>query len=513
MKLTQNYKKSMNIKYSVILLLIFSAMNSRCQSRSNQDNPLKTRPTAVAGQFYPVSAVILSKEIDSLLENAESRQFKNIRAIITPHAGYVFSGEVAASAFSQIDPERKYERIFLIGASHRVYLNGASINDRENYKTPLGTIEVDVELAKRLIKQNKIFQFSEEADHQEHSLEVQLPFLQKTLKNPFKLVPIIIGTDSKEVLKEIAAALEPYFTPDNLFVISTDFSHYPKYSDAIKVDDLTAKAIISNSSEKLVQVLNDNKKQNIGNLATSLCGASAVLTLLYLSEGKTNLEFHEIQYRNSGDSQYGDHQRVVGYHAIVLTDNQADESFLTLTGEEKKALLKIARSTLNTYIREGKYAEINPEELTSTMKQLLGAFVSLHKNDELRGCIGRFNPDKPLYTVVREMTVSAATQDYRFSKVKPEELKSIEIEISVLSPMKKITNIQEIILGKHGIYIRKNGRSGTFLPQVAVQTGWTVEEFLGNCAESKAGIGWNGWKDKDAEIFIYEAVIFAEEGE
>jgi len=216
-------------------------------------------------------------------------------------------------------------------------------------------------------------------------------------------------------------------------------------------------------------------------------------------------------YKNSGDSPYGDHQRVVGYHAMVVTENQQDESFLYLTENEKKILLKIARNTLDTYIREGKYPEIDQAELTSTLKQSLGAFVSLHKKGDLRGCIGRFNPDQPLFRVVRDMTVSAATQDYRFPKVKADELSRIDIEISVLSEMKKISSIKEIRLGKHGIYIKKGGRSGTFLPQVAIQTGWTVEEFLGNCAESKAGIGWNGWRDKDAEIFIYEAVIFSEE--
>ena len=147
--------------------------------------------------------------------------------------------------------------------------------------------------------------------------------------------------------------------------------------------------------------------------------------------------------------------------------------------------------------------------MTKTLKKSCGAFVTLHKEGKLRGCIGRFVADEPLYEIVQKMSVAAATEDRRFPVVESNELKELDLEISVLTPLKKIDSIDEIEMGKHGIYIKKGFASGTFLPQVAIETGWTKEEFLGYCARNKAGLGWDGWKD--ADIYIYEALVFDEE--
>jgi hypothetical protein len=200
---------------------------------------------------------------------------------------------------------------------------------------------------------------------------------------------------------------------------------------------------------------------------------------------------------------------VVGYYAVAVRAKQAEEPQFGLNDEEKKSLLGIARSTLDEYLISGKTPEVNRAELTSNLKTRCGAFVTLNKNHELRGCIGRFDASDELYRVVQEMAIAEATQDYRFSPVQPQELRSLEIEISVLTPLRRIDSPDEFELGRQGIYIRKGGRSGTFLPQVAAETGWTKEEFLGHCAQDKAGIGWDGWKD--AELFVYEALVFGEE--
>jgi MEMO1 family protein len=178
-----------------------------------------------------------------------------------------------------------------------------------------------------------------------------------------------------------------------------------------------------------------------------------------------------------------------------------------LTETEKNILLDLAYNTINEYITNRKIISINDDKLTDALKTNCGAFVSLHKNGSLRGCIGNFSSDTPLYKIIIEMAISASTQDPRFSPVSKSELNDLEIEISVLTPLKKINDISEIELGKHGIYIIKDYCSGTFLPQVAEQTGWSLEEFLGHCAEDKAGIGWNGWKE--ADIYTYEAIIFS----
>jgi len=179
-----------------------------------------------------------------------------------------------------------------------------------------------------------------------------------------------------------------------------------------------------------------------------------------------------------------------------------------LNTEDKKDLLEIARLTLDNYIGKGKIQPVNNDNYSAVLETHTGAFVTLQKNGNLRGCIGRFQPDQPLYQVVRDMTISASTKDYRFKPVTPAELEEIELEISVLTPLVRIQDPSEIMLGLHGIYIKKGSNSGTFLPQVATQTGWTLEEFLGHCARDKAQIGWNGWKD--AEIYTYEALIFSE---
>lgn len=175
---------------------------------------------------------------------------------------------------------------------------------------------------------------------------------------------------------------------------------------------------------------------------------------------------------------------------------------------EKQQLLKVARNTLTAYIKNGNTPKMDESELSPALKTACGAFVTLHKNNQLRGCIGRFGAQEPLYKVVQDMTISSATQDNRFNPVENDELDDIDIEISVLTPMKKIDDVKQIELGKHGIYIQKGFASGTFLPQVANDTGWNLEEFLGHCARDKAHIGWDGWRD--ADVFTYEAIIFEE---
>jgi hypothetical protein len=295
----------------------------------------------------------------------------------------------------------------------------------------------------------------------------------------------------------------------NLFVISTDFSHYPPYDDAVKVDKATADAIISNSPEELLRILGKNEERNIPNLATSLCGWTSVLTLLNMTQYASAVSMDIIRYMNSGDSEHGEKLRVVGYYAIaVSSQREKSTTSYELRAEDKKELLAIARKTVNMYVRERKIPEIDSNKLLKSLRRHAGAFVTLHKSGDLRGCIGRFDATEPLFAVVQKMAVAASTEDYRFPPVTSKEINDIEIEISVLSPMMRITSPDEIELGKHGIYIRKGNRSGTFLPQVATETGWTKEEFLGHCAQDKAGIGWDGWKD--AELYIYEAYVFGE---
>lgn len=464
------------------------------------------REPAYAGSFYPETKSKLNRELKRLFSDAMQIQNPKKRpiALISPHAGYVFSGRVAASAFNQIPEKAVYKRVFVLASSHRFSFDGAAIYESGNYITPLGEINVDRELAAELIKSNEIFTTFPEAHQHEHSLEVQLPFLQYKLQNNFLLVPVILGTDNPADCKKIAKALEPYFSDENLFVISTDFSHYPKYDDAVSNDFETADAVCSNNPETLLKTIKANKRKRMKGLSTSLCGWTSVLTLLYMTSGK-NLKFEKTYYQNSGDNEfYGDRERVVGYWAITVSEEEK-ESFITISAEEQTELLEKARSAVKKFIETGKRSKPIPPKKEGILNEKTGVFISIYINGKLRGCTGSFKNDKTLNDLV-QYTSESSLDDSRFDKIKSHELSSLEIEISILSPLKKINSASEIIPGKHGIFIEKGLNSGTFLPKVAQRSGWSAEEFLGYCSRDKAGLGWDGWKK--ANLYTYEVFAF-----
>jgi len=494
------------------------SQSSNPVDRNQQVDRIDRKP-AVAGRYYSSDPKELANNLNDLFSQAiKSQNIKNTIAIVAPHAGYPYSGGVAASSFNQIDRDKQYSTIFIIATSHTSSFTGASVYSKGNYITPLGTVEVNIELAEKLIEENKYFNFYRDAHWYEHSIEVQLPFLQHILKNDFKILPVLIGTRSLTECENIAEALIPYFTSDNLFIVSSDFSHYPAYKDALLVDKNTADAIISNSSQTFLSTIRKNESKNISNLATSICGWPGMLTMLYMTENNPNIFIKHIEYKNSGDIDPSLKDKVVGYHSIVFTldptktNNNSKQLIQTdnmqLSDIDKRNLLEIARQTIVSYINNNETPKINVSDMSKIISEECGAFVTLHKDNKLRGCIGRFIATEPLYKVVQDMAIASSTQDYRFPRVTPDEIENLEIEISVLTPLKKIKSIDEIEMGKHGIYIKKGSASGTFLPQVAGESGWTKEEFLGHCARDKARIGWDGWKN--ADIFTYEAIVFSE---
>ncbi|MBN3036304.1 MAG: AmmeMemoRadiSam system protein B [Bacteroidales bacterium] len=498
-----------------VMLFVGFLLSCGCsaQDRAGQqgDVELANRKPAVAGQFYPGSADQLKEELRNLFSQADEARFKDVRAVISPHAGYVYSGVIAASSFNQMDPQRKYENVFIIASSHTTLFEGASIYCAGHYETPLGTVKVNLNLCRELIEKNSCFTFRPEVHLREHSIEVQLPFLQYRLGEDLQIIPVVIGSQSPEMCSEIADALLPFVKEENFFVISSDFSHYPEHQDAAALDKATARAIESGNPLQFLEVISDPSNRKVPGLATRACGWSSIATLMYMFENDPGTRFQTVRYRNSGDIPMGDKGRVVGYWSIVLTGagDQEDTGF-HLEPDDKEQLLALARQAVEEVVKTGNLSEVKDHDFSESIKQPCGAFVTLNKNGQLRGCIGRFDAEMPLYQVVRQISVAAATQDMRFHPVMPEELDEIVVEVSVLTPLRKITSVDGIILGKHGIYIRKGNQSGTFLPQVATETGWNLEEFLGHCARDKAGLGWDGWKE--AELFIYEALVFSETG-
>jgi len=458
------------------------------------------RPCAVAGSFYSNEKNKLSLELKKLLEDAKVFPKQDIAALIVPHAGYVFSAATAATAYKTLS--KSYKNVFLIGSSHHVALEGASIYTTGKYQTPLGKIQMNETIISSLMK-NPLFAYDKDAHTKEHTLEVQLPFLQTIYGDKLQIVPIIIGTTKIQNIIELSKILEPYFDDEeNLFVISTDLSHYPSYENANTLDKRTLNSIVKNSPQEFLNTILENEKSLTQNLATSACGWSSILTLLYMTQNK-NYNYEVLKYLNSGDTKYGDKERVVGYGALRIYKNR--EAFF-LTQEEKNELLEIAKLALYEAVLNNKRLTIDEKKISQKLKMSIGAFVTLNKNHTLRGCIGRFEPDQALYSVVIDMAIAAAFNDTRFTKVTAEELTEIDIEISVLTPRKKIDSIDEVTIGKHGIYIQKGSKSGTLLPHVAEQMNWNKKEFLNYCATQKAGIRED--EINDAELFTYEAIIF-----
>ena len=474
-------------------------------SCNEQKTPV-VRPATQANRFYTGNPEELSQEVDSFLALHSSRTtYQNVAALIVPHAGYYFSGNVAASAYMTLNPKKSYKRIFLLGPSHHEWLNGASVNSKvDYYATPLGNVKVDRETAQQLIDADSVFSYKAAAHAQEHCLEVQLPFLQRRLDEVPPIVPIIISTNDYSKLKRMAEMLRPYFTDDNLFIISSDFSHYPSYEDAYEVDTKTGKAIETGDVEQLIATIENNADSGKRNLATSACGEFPIITLMLMLNH--NYEIKHLMYQNSGDIDNHDHSRVVGYHAFAFLRKQISETEFTLTDADKKQLKEIALQSIKDSLDSKPIARPTLHSQLSILNSKCGAFVSLHKYGRLRGCIGHFGEDYPLHEIVAEMARAAAFEDPRFTPVTREELDDIAIEISVLTPMRRIQSIDEFELHRHGIYIRKGFRSGTFLPQVADEVNWTKEEFIGHCSQDKAGLGWDGWRD--AELYVYEAIVF-----
>jgi hypothetical protein len=501
----------------IVVLLIFTA----CAKRESKYMLENIRQPAVAGQFYPADADGLKSMIDGYLDEVKTSPTPllgkegNIRAIMAPHAGYVFSGSVAAYGYKRLEGQ-KVDTVVIICNSHTAYFEGIAIDDNDAWKTPLGEVEVDKELAERLVNADSSIKYNNAAHKDEHSLEVQLPFLQIVLSGNFKIVPILFGNTYDDGYKKLAAALAENLGENDLVVISTDMSHYPSYEDANRIDKETLEKIKFGNILELERHIKKVESESISNEQTLLCGIDGVKTIMSLADG-LNWTAEVLKYANSGDTPYGDKESVVGYGAIVYTQIQSakfkaqnnNSKFKNnlLNDAQKQELLNIAKIAVENYVRDGKIPEFKVEDERLNWKE--GGFVTLREDGKLRGCIGQIAPsNKPLWQVVRDMAIAAATEDDRFNPVSVDELEKLDYEISVLSAPQKIDNWHDIELGKHGVIIRKGTRGGVFLPQVAQETGWSLGEFLSQLCFQKAGLPADCYKDDDVELSVFTAQVF-----
>ncbi len=466
------------------------------------------RESVIAGSWYPGHPDTLRKDIHHYLETAGSVTIPGeLRALIVPHAGYTYSGGVAAHAYRLLQ-DRSFDRVVIVAPSHRAYFKGASVYTLGGYRTPFGVVPLDREIIDALLEHSSLVKSVPEADAEEHSLEIQLPFLQVVLRD-FRLTPIIMADQSYRFCEQLAEVLCNVCRDMKVLLIaSTDLSHFHSYAEARRLDQVVCDHVASFDPQALSLDLQGGKCE--------ACGAGPMMAVMLAARGLGANGAQVLQYANSGDVA-GDRSRVVGYLAAALYRSPSSQEQarpeqkstvgvdLGLNDDEKRTLHEIARQSIRSRCRGEPMPEFSSD--SARLMEKTGAFVCLHKGEELRGCIGMIEAKAPLLETVKQMAVQAAFSDPRFCSVQEEELRDLDIEISVLTPLQPVKDPDEIEIGRHGLYIRKGHHSGLLLPQVASERGWSTEEFL-RWTCRKAGLPEQAWKDPDAELFLFSADVF-----
>ncbi len=489
-------------KQRLLILLLVACFQAACQAQ-----PQKVRPAANAGSFYPADPKELGNMLDGFLAKAKVPDIKDVVAVVSPHAGYIYSGGVAAHSYALLKG-RKVERVVVIAPSHLEAFPFAAIYDGTAYSTPLGQVPVDTAFAAALAKSSKLIQISGRGhnpmgDRAEHAVEVQIPFLQKVL-GQFKIVPIVMGDQDYEVCRALGLALAKNIKgSDTIIVASSDLSHYHPYDVAVKMDHETLRAIEEWDYLSMLR--------NFESRVWEACGGGPIVAAMIASERLGAKKAKLVAYANSGDTT-GDRSQVVGYGAVAIYKGNgpraAAEQPFTLGQAEKQELFRIARRSVESAVKEHKLLD-DPATKLEALGQDRGAFVTLREKGELRGCIGYTAPTKPLAQTVRDVAAYAAVQDTRFQPVSPQELPLLEYEISVLSPLRRVLDVNEIQVGQNGLVMKQGGREGLLLPQVPVEQGWDRAAFLEQTCV-KAGLLRDCWKDERTDIFSFTALVIEE---
>lgn len=517
-----------------VLLAVLASSAAEAQKDGNAMERTVRKP-AVAGQFYADDSAALRKEIVSYLDAAAVPTIGGeVVAIVSPHAAYMYSGQVAAYGYRLVKGA-SYDVVVVISPSHVEYFPYASVFPGAAYSTPLGEVPIDAVLAKLVASKSGLVKIDMKGheirpnQRSEHALEVQLPFLQVALGS-FKLVPIVMGDQSPQVVEALGSALsEALKGKKALIVASSDLSHFYGDGEARKLDGVFQKRLSDFDPAKLLGDLSTK--------GTEACGGGPVAAAMIAAKSLGAVRCIPLRYANSGDVT-GDTTSVVGYvSAAMVKDSKraaaagssAHQSIskspgtanapaggagasksgggADLTRDDKVFLLTLARNTI-----EAEFAGKKPTIATSPspiMKEKRGAFVTLKENGRLRGCIGYIEAIKPLASTVEEMAKAAAFDDYRFNPVRADEVPKLEIEISVLSPIAEVADPSTIVVGRHGLIVTRGANRGLLLPQVPTEWGWDRDTFLAQTCV-KAGLPENAWKQKGTKIESFTADVFSE---
>ena len=455
------------------------------------------RDQKVAGQFYPDEPKQLRELVEEFLAKEPEPSAAKPRALIVPHAGYQYSGLIAAHAYRQLEG-RQYHGVVVVGFTHRMQFPFASVDTAEAYRTPLGELPVDQE-AVAVLRTFPGFDYLPAAHEAgEHSLEVQLPFLQVAFDR-VRIVPILMGTADPVVAGQVADGLAALARlNDYLFIFTTDLSHYHPYSEAQRLDEAAVNAILNETPQAVSRLFRGGEVE--------ACGQGPIQAALFLSARLGYLRKELLSYANSGDTA-GMPERVVGYAAIALYDPPPPAGE-RLSDEAGRALVTAARQTLDARIG-GQPAAATDLSRHAELSRARGLFVTLRKRGELRGCIGRIEPEGSLASLLPEVAMDAALRDHRFAPVTAAELPELAVEVSVLSPPAMVNAPGEIVAGRDGVILAHEDHRGLFLPQVWEETGWTRIEFLRELARQKAGLRPEAWER--ATLYVFQDQVFEEE--
>ena len=470
--------------------------------------------SSLAGTWYSDDAKALRQQLDGFFQKADTKPMENVVALILPHAGYAWSGQTAA--FGLKTTEKKYKRVVVIGPSHRTDMEEIiSVPRATHCETPLGQIPLDTEFIDKLLKFPMV-QNVPAAHQAENSIEMQVPIVQ-CRQGDFKLVPVVAGRCSFATIERIGAILRSLVDGDTLVIASSDFVHYgPNYGYVPFNKDVAEqiKKLDMGAYERIAALDAKGFLAYTEKTGATICGRIPIAILLSML-GKT-AEAHLAQYATSGELT-GDFTNSVSYLAVAFTGAWQDQPQIEggpnaaeLTEQDKKQLLVLARKTMVYALRNRRVPEAAELDVTisDAMQRPRAAFVTLTKDSTLRGCIGDIFPQRPLYKSIIINAIHACVNDRRFPPVSQDELKDITIELSVLTVPAPIASPDQIRIGIDGVILSKDGHSAVFLPQVAPEQGWNVEQMLTQLSR-KAQLPPDGWKE-GASFQVFQAVVFGE---
>ncbi len=487
----------------------------------------RVRPPAVAGQFYPDDAAKLRGAIDAYLASARPAEGGKPIAIVVPHASYLFSGQIAADAFAQA-AGGDYDTVVILGPNHTdARFDGVGLYQGDGFRTPLGVAPIDTALAEALIKADPDVSWNNQVHRKEHSVEVQVPFVQR-LFPAARILPVIVASQDPAVCARLGRALAGLLKDRRaLIVASSDLSHYPKAADARKVDRETLEAIATLDGAALARELDNVRHRGVRDLVTGACGEAPILATIAAARALGADRARIVSYANAADSPAGDPDRVVGYGAVAIaTGDAASEDGAgvdgrggataasaasggtdgALTQADERALVSYARKTIEQYVRTGT-APLS-RDVPAPLMTRRGVFVTIKEHGRLRGCVGRLVPDGPMHWLTGAMALRAAVDDPRFAPVRPKELDEIAIEVSLLTPLRRIADPAQIVPGRDGVVLVKNGKSAVFLPEIATDEGWTRDQLLDNLC-LKAGLPAGAWRS-GAMLAVFQSTVLRE---